>query len=116
MNNIRVGRISSELLRYLSEIMIIEAKDETLKHVTLTGCEVTNDLSYARVYYTYMGDEDAAAVQENLNVAEPYLRSVLASKMKDLRQMPELKFIVDNSIEYGNNIEKILDDIKKSDE
>ena len=116
MNNIRVGRISSELLRYLSEIMITEAKDETLKHVTLTGCEVTNDLSYARVYYTYMGDEEATAVQENLNVAEPYLRTMLASKMKDLRKMPELKFIVDNSIEYGNNIEKILTDIKKDDE
>ena len=63
-----------------------------------------------------MGSEEAAAVQENLNVAEPYLRTMLASKMKDLRKMPELKFIVDNSIEYGNNIEKILTDIKKDDE
>ena len=116
MNNIRVGRISSEVLRYLSEIMIIESKDETLKHVTLTGCEVTNDLSYARVYYTYMGNESMEDVQKNLEVAEPYLRTVLASKMKDLRKMPELKFIVDNSIEYGNNIEKILDDIKKEEE
>ena len=71
MNSIKQGRISSQLMRELSNIMLLEARDETLKHVTITGCEVTNDLSYARVYYTYMGDEDAAAVQENLNVAEP---------------------------------------------
>ena len=116
MNNIRVGRISSEVLRELSQIMILEARDETLKHVTLTGCEVTNDLSYAKIYYTYMGDESQEAVAENLNVAEPYLRTKLASKIKDLRKMPELRFYVDESIEYGNNIERILDEIKKDEE
>ena len=50
MNNIRLGRISSDVLRELSSIMLLEARDETLKHITLTGCEVTNDLSYAKVY------------------------------------------------------------------
>ena len=116
MNNIRVGRISSEILRELSSIMILEARDETLKHVTLTGCEVTNDLSYAKVYYTYMGNESDEAVKENLKVAEPYLRTKLASKIKDLRKMPELRFYVDESIEYGNNIERILTEIKKDEE
>lgn len=116
MNNIRVGRISSEVLRELSQIMILEARDETLKHVTLTGCEVTNDLSYAKVYYTYMGNESAEDVAQNLKVAEPYLRTKLAAKIRDLRKMPELRFIVDESIEYGNNIERILTEIKKDDE
>ena len=116
MNNIRIGRISSDVLRELSSIMLLEARDETLKHITLTGCEVTNDLSYAKVYYTYMGDEDIEAVKKNLEVAEPYLRTKLASKIRDLRKMPELRFYVDESIEYGNNIERILDDIKKDDE
>ncbi|MCR5224281.1 MAG: 30S ribosome-binding factor RbfA [Bacilli bacterium] len=116
MNNIRVGRISSEMLRELSTIMLLEARDVTLKHITLTGLEVTNDLSYAKVYYTYMGEESPEDVKKNLEVAEPYLRTMLASKMKDLRKMPELRFYVDESIEYGNNIERILNDIKKDDE
>jgi ribosome-binding factor A len=116
MNNIRVGRISSEMLKELSSIMLLEARDVTLKHVTLTGLEVTNDLSYAKVYYTYMGDEDKEAVQKNLEEAQPYLRTKLAAKMKDLRKMPELRFYVDESIEYGNNIERIIKDIKKNDE
>ena len=112
MNNIRLGRISSDVLRELSSIMLLEARDETLKHITLTGCEVTNDLSYAKVYYTYMGNEDMDSVKKNLEVAEPYLRTMLASKIKDLRKMPEIRFYVDESIEYGNNIERILDEIK----
>jgi ribosome-binding factor A len=116
VNNIRVGRISSELLRELSSIMLLEARDETLKHITLTGCEVTNDLSFAKVYYTYMGNEPMEDVVKNLKVAEPYLRTMLASKMKDLRKMPELRFIIDESIEYGQNIERILNDIKKDEE
>jgi ribosome-binding factor A len=116
MNNIRLGRISSDVLRELSSIMLLEARDETLKHITLTGCEVTNDLSYAKVYYTYMGNEDMDSVKKNLEVAEPYLRTMLASKIKDLRKMPEIRFYVDESIEYGNNIENILNNIKKDDE
>ena len=112
--SIRMDRISSDVGRVLSDILLLEAKDETLKHITVTGCEVTNDLSYARVYYTYMGEESAEAVAKNLKTAEPYLRTVLASKL-DLRHTPELIFIVDNSIEYGQNIERILNDLHKKE-
>lgn len=115
MNNIRVGRISSNILRELSSIMLLEARDETLKHITLTGCEVTNDLSYAKVYYTYMGDETEEAVSKNLIEAAPYLRTKLAEKIDDLRKMPELRFYKDESIEYGNRIEQILKEIKENE-
>ena len=114
--SLKTERISSDIAKELASIMLLEAKDETLKHITITGVVVSSDLSYAKVYYTYMGDEDMEAVKKNLEVAEPYLRTMLASKMKDLRKMPELRFYVDESIEYGNNIERILDDIKKDDE
>ena len=107
MSSNKIARISVDIQRELSKIMITEAKDETLKHVTITGCEVTSDLGLARVYYTYMGDESLEAVAENLKVAEPYLRTVLANTI-DIRHTPELRFIFDNSIEYGQNIERIL--------
>lgn len=114
MSSNKIKRISADVLRELSRIMGIEAKDETLKHVTLTDCEVTSDLSFARVYYTYMGEESLDAVKENLEVAEPYLRTMLANSM-ELRHTPELKFIYDNSIEYGQNIERILLEIEHDD-
>lgn len=114
MSSVKINRISSDVLRELSSIMLLEARDETLKHVTLTGCEVTSDLGLARVYYTYMGEESLEAVKANLIEAAPYLRTVLASRV-ELRHTPELKFIYDDSVAYGQNIERILNEIKKED-
>ena len=114
MSSVKIGRISADVLRELSSIMLLEAKDETLKHITLTGCEVTSDLGLARVYYTYMGDESLEAVKQNLEEAAPYLRTVLASRV-ELRHTPELKFFYDNSVEYGQNIERILNKIKQEE-
>ncbi len=112
--SVKIERISSDVARELSSIMLLEAKDETLKHVTITGCVVTNDLGLARVYYTYMGEESLEDVQTNLEVAAPYLRTVLASRI-DLRHTPELKFIYDDSVEYGQNIERIINKIHEED-
>ena len=102
----------------MNEDLLKEREDKILHMIDFNydSLEVTNDLSYAKVYYTYMGEESPEDVKKNLEVAEPYLRTMLASKMKDLRKMPELRFYVDESIEYGNNIERILNDIKKDDE
>ena len=112
--SLKTERISSDLLRELSNIMLLEAKDETLKHITLTDAEVTNDLGLARVYYTYMGSEDEKVVEDSLKTAEPYLRSMLASKL-EIRHTPELRFIYDNSIEYGQNIERIINKLHDKD-
>ncbi|MDE6292253.1 MAG: 30S ribosome-binding factor RbfA [Bacilli bacterium] len=112
--SVKIERISSDVARELSSIMLLEAKDETLKHVTVTGCVVTNDLGLARVYYTYMGEESLEDVQANLEVAAPYLRTVLASRV-DLRHTPELKFIYDDSVEYGQNIERIINKIHEEE-
>lgn len=112
--SVKTERIATDILRELSSIMLLEAKDETLKHITLTDCNVTNDLSFAKVYYTYLGNESLDAVKENLKVAEPYLRSVLASRI-EVRHTPELVFVYDDSIEYGQNIERILNDLNKKE-
>lgn len=113
--SVKIERISSEVEKIVSEIMLLEARDETLKHVTVTGCEVTSDLSFANIYYTYMGDESLEDVAKNLEVAAPYIRTVLASKI-ELRHTPELKFHYDKSIEYGQNIERIINELHEEDE
>ena len=63
--SVKIDRISSEVGRIVSEIMLLEARDETLKHVTVTGCVVTNDLSFANIYYTDIGDESLEDVKKN---------------------------------------------------
>lgn len=110
--SLKTERISSDIMREVASIMEFEAKDETLKHVTITGCEVSNDLGVAKMYYTYLGDENLEDVKENLKIAAPYLRTVLASRL-EIRHTPELRFIYDESIEYAKNIDKILNDIKE---
>lgn len=112
--SVKIERISSDIQKELSSIMLLEAKDETLKHITITDCEVTNDLSFANIYYTYMGDESLDDVQKNLEEASSYLRTVLASRI-DLRHTPELRFAYDNSIEYGQNIERIINSLHEKD-
>ncbi len=113
--SVKLERISSEIARELSSILLLEAKDETLKHITVTGCDVTSDLGLARIYYTYMGEEDLKEVEENLKEASSYLRTVLANKI-DLRHTPELKFIYDDSVEYGQNIERIIQHLHEEEE
>lgn len=112
--SIKIERISSDIQKELSSIMLLEAKDETLKHITVTDCEVTNDLSFATVYYTYMGNESLEDVQANLEEASSYLRTVLAGRV-DIRHTPELRFVYDDSIEYGQNIERIINELHERD-
>lgn len=111
--SLKTERIASDILKEVANIMLLEARDETLKHITLTGCEVSSDLSTSKIYYTYMGNEKLEDVKKNLEVASSYIRTVLASRI-DLRHTPELRFIYDESIEYAKNIDKILNDIKEN--
>ena len=66
MSSIKIQRISSELLRHLSNIIFEEVDNEMLKSVTLMEARVTSDLSMARVYYTYIGDYDRKEMAEEL--------------------------------------------------
>ena len=67
MSSIKIQRISSELLRHLSNIIFEEVDNEMLKSVTLMEARVTSDLSMARVYYTYIGDYDRKEIKKDLN-------------------------------------------------
>ena len=96
----------------LSEILLEEARDELLKSITITGCEVTSDLTLAKVYFTSMEEMDTKQLEKEMEEASSFIRMKLAEKM-DLRNTPKLKFIYDTSIEYGNKIEKILSEIKE---
>ena len=111
MNNLKVLKVSSEIQRALMEIIFSEAKDSLLKDITITNCRVTNDLSFCKVYFTSLSDTSHKDLEKELNDdTSKYLRSELAKKI-DLRKTPELKFCYDESIEYGNKIENIINKI-----
>ena len=110
--SIHTKRLEGMLIREISDILMTEAKDEDLKFVTITSMDLANDLSYAKVYFQTL-NEDKEKITKELNAATGFIRSVLKKRKLDIRIMPELKFIYDDSMEYGNNIDSLIDKINK---
>ncbi|RJX40755.1 30S ribosome-binding factor RbfA [Paenibacillus pinisoli] len=116
MAKIRVGRVSEQIKKELSQIIQMELKDPRIGFITVTGVETTSDLSQARIYLSVLGsDEQKEATLKALASATGFLRSELGKRMK-LRHTPELLFKFDSSIEYGSRIESLLDDINRGNE
>ena len=108
----KIERIESDILKYLSNIIFLETDDELLKTITLTAVDVSKDLSYAKVYFTSISDMTHRELEKEVNEAAPFLRGKLA-KVIEIRNIPELKFVYDESIEYASKIEKIITEIKE---
>lgn len=110
--SIHTKRLEGMLVREISDILMTEAKDEDLKFVTITSMDLANDLSYAKVYFQTL-NEDKEKITKELNEASGFIRAILKKRKLDIRIMPELKFIYDDSMEYGNNIDSLIKKINK---
>ena len=113
-NNVKIERLNHAFQEEISMILMTEVKNEDIKFVTITGVETTNDLSFAKVYFTVLDNDKKESTLEALNKASSFIRGEL-SKRVEIRHTPELKFIYDNSIEYGNHIESIIEKINKEE-
>lgn len=109
--SIKTERIGSNFVKEISYIIMTEIKDPNIKFVTITGCDVTNDLSYAKVYFTTLKEDKKEETIEALNKAANFIELTLAKRV-DIRKMPQISFLYDKSIAYGENIEKKLQEIK----
>ena len=114
MASVKIERLNHAFQEEISMILMTEIKDEDIKFVTITGVDTTSDLSYAKVYFTVLDDSKKATTPEALNGAASFIRGKLAERV-EVRHTPELKFIYDTSIEYGNHIDEIIDNINKED-
>ena len=110
MSNIKIQRIASTITKELSKIFYEEVHNEILKNVTIIDTKVTNDLSMAKVYYSYLGDYEKNQIADELKKASSFLRCELAKKI-DVRNTPELRFVYDESTEYGEHIDEIIEEI-----
>ena len=108
----KIAKVSSDIVRVISEIIFTEAKDDILKSITITGCKVSRDLSYAKVYFTSLSNLDKKSLVKEVNEASSFIRGELAQRL-DLRHTPILEFVYDDSIEYAENIENIIKEIKE---
>lgn len=112
--SVRTNRIGSSFVKEISMILQTEIKDPNIKFVTITGCDVTNDLSFAKVYFTVLKKEFKEETLKALNKASNFIELEL-SKRIDIRKMPQISFLYDESIEYGEKIEKRIDEINNKE-
>lgn len=111
-NSVKNTRINQEVMKELSVLICTELKDPRINPLmtSIVACEVAPDLKTAKVYVSVLGDEQAQAdTVKGLKSAAPFLRSKLA-KTLNLRNTPQLFFTVDQSIEYGVRMSKLIDD------
>lgn len=111
-NSIKNTRINGEVKKELSILINREIKDPRINPMTsIVDVEVAPDLKTAKVFISVMGDEESKKeTYEGLKSAASYMRGQLARNL-NLRNTPELTFIIDNSIEYGVNMSKLIDEI-----
>lgn len=116
-NSIKNTRINGEVQKELSRLISQEIKDPRINPMTsVVAVEVAPDLKHAKVYISVLGDEESRkSTREGLKSAAPFMRSQLA-KTINLRNTPELTFVMDQSIEYGVNMSKLIDEVTKKSE
>ena len=115
-NSIKNTRINGEVQKELSTLIRGEIKDPRIHPMTsVTAVEVAPDLKTCRAYISVLGSgEVKKATMDGLNSAEGYIRRLLAKNL-NLRNTPEIRFILDESIEYGVNMSKLIDDVARKD-
>ena len=113
-NSIKNTRINGEVQRELSNIIRGEIKDPRINPLTsVVAVEVAPDLKTCKAYISVLGDEESQAkTLAGLKSAEGFIRSKLA-KTVNLRNTPEIRFVLDQSIEYGVKMFKMIDEVTK---
>ena len=113
-NSIKYSRMNGEVQRELSKIISLDIKDPRIHPMTsIVAVEVAPDLKTAKIYVSVLGDKQAQEdTVKGLKSAAPFLRRELAHSL-NLRNTPQLFFTVDQSIEYGVKMSKMINDVTK---
>ena len=111
-NSIKNTRINSEVQKELSEIISRELKDPRIHPMTtVVSAEVTPDLKFCRAYISVLGSDEAAKdTIQGLKSAVGFIRTQLARRI-NLRNTPEITFVLDQSIEYGVHMTRLIDEV-----
>jgi len=113
-NSIKNTRVNGEVQRELSNIIRREIKDPRINPMTsVVAAEVAPDLKSCKAYISVLGDEKSQQdTLAGLKSAEGYIRRELARTI-NLRNTPEIRFVLDQSIEYGVNMSRLIKDVNK---
>ncbi|MDA3978966.1 MULTISPECIES: 30S ribosome-binding factor RbfA [Gallibacterium] len=113
----RAQRVAQEIKKEIAVILQREVKDPRIGMVTVSDVEVSRDLAYAKVFVTFLFNEDEAHIEQGLiglEKASPYIRSLLGKAMR-LRIVPELRFIYDTSLVEGMRMSNLVTQVVNQD-
>ncbi|AAP96264.1 ribosome-binding factor A [[Haemophilus] ducreyi] len=114
----RSDRVAQELQKEIAVILQREVKDPRIGMVTVSDVEVSRDLAYAKIFVTFLFDNDQDIIAQGmkgLEKAGPYIRTLLGKAMR-LRILPELRFIYDQSLVEGMRMSNLVSNVIKSDQ
>ena len=115
MNYKRTERVNELLQEEISEILLREIKDPRIGFITITNAKTASDLSHIKVFVSILGDEgERNLTLMGLRSASGYIRQLLKKRI-NLRKIPEIKFVYDPSIEQGDRINRILQELKEKE-
>ena len=109
--------MNGEVMRVLAEVIRSEIKDPRINPMTsVVAVEVAPDLKTCKAWISVLGNEESQKdTLAGLKSAEGYIRNQLARKI-NLRNTPEIRFIIDQSIEYGVNMSRMIDEVNRADD
>ena len=111
----RTERLNEQVKREVADILQTRVKDPRVGSVVVTGARVSPDLSLAQIYVFITGSPDEQkATLTGLDAATPFVRSELGQRLS-VRKLPQLRFVRDESFEYANRIEQLLNEIRPAD-
>ena len=112
----RIERVNTLIRREISELIQHELRDPRLdEFISVTDVDTTPDLKHAKIYISSMsGQQEEQKILGVLNAAAGFLRTALANKIR-IRYTPELHFVWDNSIEHGDRILRLIDEVTQKD-
>ncbi|HHY43344.1 MAG TPA: 30S ribosome-binding factor RbfA [Coprothermobacter sp.] len=114
MKPLRKERLQQAIKQELSKILLEDMNDERLKFVTVTDVELSDDQKYLKVYFSTMPGKDSEQILQSLERIKGYISGEVARTLR-LRFAPEIKFELDDSIERGVRMVRLLEDLEKKD-
>jgi ribosome-binding factor A len=107
----RSARVSDLIREEVADIIMNRIKHKTLGFVTVTGAKVSDDLRNATIYLSVLDEKESNKTLRKLNSSSSFIKSELGKRLK-MKYIPKLHFMIDESIAYGRNIDRIIDEIE----
>lgn len=111
----RKDRVQEEIKKEIASILQRDVKDPRIGFISITDVEISDDLTYVKVYYSTLNDDKLDEIQQGLLTATGYIRSEIGKRVR-LRVVPELSWRYDSSLKHGARIDQLLEEALKKGE